>query len=354
MVDYIGKNCLNLVTQLFNEISANYGIEINDFSLKVRFGLHISNLITRSQNNYFNKNPLAQSFKSSCPLIYEIAVYTSSIIKKELGISINDDEIAYIAFHIGNAIEVSRTNKNKIKAVLFSPSYYDLNEQLVDKILNIFAKDLAIEDIITSESDLNYIDDLDLIISTVPIHITGIRTLQTLPLFNKTTQKQLQIEIDNLKLTKKKNIFKNQVEQFITEELFENIEFSLDKDSCLERLTNKVIRVGCVGSNYLEQINEREKISTTAFNNFAIPHTMKMTAKTSCLNILISKKGVIWGENKVQLVIMICFSQNDRSIFNDFFEQLTNILSEPTNIKLLIQQHSYYEFVNCLVNCFKA
>lgn len=353
IVDYIGENCLDLVDKIFNEINSNYGIEINDSDLKIRFGLHINNLITRSQNNYFSKNPLAQDFRSSCPLIYEVAVYASSIIKKELDITVNSDEIAYIAFHIGNAIEASRAIKNKINAVLLSPNYYDLNEQLVDKISCSFTDDLIIKDIITDEEELNYIDGLDLIISTVPIHLADIKTLQILPFFNKAIQKQLQIEINYLKQTKEKRIFRNHVKQFIIEDLFENTNISLDKNRCLERMTEKLISMKYVDNNYLEQVNKREKLSTTAFNNFAIPHTMKMTAKTTCLNILINKRGIEWGDNKVQLVIMICFSQNDRSIFNDFFEQLTNILSEPANVKLLTQQQSYSEFVDCLVNCFK-
>ena len=59
-------------------------------------------------------------------LIYDISVSLAATIKEKTGISINDDEIAYIAFHLGSALEAQKSLTEKITVALYCPSYYDM------------------------------------------------------------------------------------------------------------------------------------------------------------------------------------------------------------------------------------
>ena len=116
--EFVGKDCLDLVKQLIQDVSAFYYIDLSEQEFLIRFALHIRNLLVRSKNNYFSKNPLAQGIKTSCPMIYDVSVSLAGTIKEKTGVSINDDEIAYIAFHLGSTIEAQKSLTTKITAIL--------------------------------------------------------------------------------------------------------------------------------------------------------------------------------------------------------------------------------------------
>lgn len=167
--EFIGKDCLELVNQLILDINAFYYIDLSEQEFLIRFALHIRNLLVRSKNNYFSKNPLTEGIKTACPLIYDVSVSLAGTIKEKTGVSINDDEIAYIAFHLGSTLEAQKNLTAKITAALYCPNYYDMNLKITDTIKQYFANDLLITNILTDESEFDKIKETDLIITTIPI-----------------------------------------------------------------------------------------------------------------------------------------------------------------------------------------
>lgn len=84
------------------------------------FVLHINSLIKRSSLNIMIRNELVYNIKRNCPFIYEVAVYVSDELKKKYQIKISDDEIGFIAVHIGFAIENSTKQYEKLRAVILT------------------------------------------------------------------------------------------------------------------------------------------------------------------------------------------------------------------------------------------
>mgnify|MGYP003305645642 CR=1 FL=1 len=164
---FVGPKCYSLVDTLINEIDLHYGINLAEPEFFVRFSLHIHNLLIRAENHSFTKNPLVNDIKKSYPLIFDISVIAASIIYQKTGIKINDDEIAYIAFHLGNAIELQEKYSTKINTVLFCPRYYDFGVKLAKKVESSFRGQLLITNIITNEEDLSKVSQIDLVLSTM-------------------------------------------------------------------------------------------------------------------------------------------------------------------------------------------
>lgn len=98
-------------------------------------------------------------------------------------------------------------------------------------------------------------------------------------------------------------------------------------------MVKKLVKLDYVDTHFKDKVLEREKMSSTAFGNFAIPHAMKMHANKTGINILISENPISWNEHPVNLVIMMCFNKNERYIFNEIYDPITMILSEPENVK---------------------
>lgn len=349
--EFVGKECLDLVNLLIEDVNAFYYIDLSEPEFLIRFALHIRNLLVRSKNDYFSKNPLTESIKSSCPLIYDSSVNLAGIIKDNTGITINDDEIAYIAFHLGSTIEAQKNLTAKITAALYCPNYYDINQRMTDTLNQYFSNDLLVKYIVTGESELGSINNIDLIISTIPLSKSYMIPSVLINIFcNKKDQDLLKQKIDELHKEKAQKEFEKYLREMILPEFFERKDDLHTQMECIDYMYKKFKRKGYVNSSFKQEVLDREQISSTAFGNFAIPHAMKMYAKKTGINIIISNNPIPWNDRSVNLVIMMCFNKNERYMFNEIYEPITMILSESENVKKILTSKDYDEFIQNLVN----
>lgn len=348
---FVGKECLELVKELINDINAFYYIDLSEQEFLIRFALHIKNLLVRSKNNYFSKNPLTESIKLSCPLIYDASVNLARTIKSKTGISINDDEIAYIAFHLGSALETQKNLTSKVKAVLYCPNYYGINSRITDAIYNDFENDLLITNILTDESQIDKVNDIDLVITTIPLATPiQIPTIRINIILNDRDISNLRNRISEIQTQKKKNEFEKHLKELLSPELFERKNNLDTHEKCINYMVKKLVKLDYVDTHFKDEVLEREKMSSTAFGNFAIPHAMKMHANKTGINILISENPISWNEHPVNLVIMMCFNKNERYIFNEIYDPITMILSEPENVKKILHATDYDDFIKIMVS----
>jgi len=349
--EVIGKETFELVTKLIQEVNAYYYINLNDSDFMTRFSLHIKNLLIRSRNNLYSKNPLTNNIKRSCPLLYETAVTLAKHIHDVTGIAINDDEIAYIAFHLGGALETQRNLEDRVNCVLFCPTYYNTDEILTDSLNRNFQEQINIVDIITNENELKRINNADLILSTIPMSIKSIKIpFLSISLF--LSQKDINAifqKIDSIKKEKKKVIFLSHLNKILNPKFFRrNLSFTSENEA-IEYMCSILVAEEYVTETFIDEIKDRERMSSTAFNNLAIPHCMKMNAKKTGMFVIINEKPTQWGNNQVNLILMLSINRNDRNLFNEVFENLTMILTEPEAIKEVLNCETYDDFIQILV-----
>ncbi|WP_134168339.1 BglG family transcription antiterminator [Breznakia blatticola] len=349
--DLIEKDTLDLVNNLVDGVNAFYYINLKEPEFLTRFALHIRNLLVRAKFNYSSKNPLAAGIQYTCPLIYDAAIYMASGIEEATNIKINEDEIAYIAFHLGSALETQKAIQNKINALLYCPNYYDMNSKLVDSIHIEFSNYILIKNVVTSEAEIENYDMYDLVISTIPISgIIPIPTLIVSFMFNEKDRYAIRTKVNEILIAKKQSILRTHLKTIILDEMFETNKSLKTSDEVIHYLCDKAYKLDYVDETFEEQIQAREQMSSTAFNSFAIPHAMRMTAKKTGINILISPTGITWGDKVVNLVMMLSFNINERFIFNEIFDTITMILSEPENVKQIIQAKDADQFIELLVS----
>lgn len=348
--DVIGDECLELVNVLIRTVNESYYVDLSEPEFIVRFGIHIRNLLIRSRNNHFSKNPLTETIKTSFPLIYDISVLLASIIKEKTSISINEDEIAYIAFHLGSALETQKELHNKIIATLYCPNYYDFNSKIINTLNNHFSSDLLITDVVTDESSLNKLKNSDLLITSMPLN-----SILTIPCINvnlfitNNDINNIHNKIEEIKILKKRDKFNRSIRKIITPDLFTRVNNLTNENDTIDFMVSKLSELNFVDKSFKDEILQREKMSTTAFNGFALPHSMHMNAKKTGIYILISDSPISWYGKKVQLIIMLCFNRNDKLIFNEIFNPLTMILSESENMKEVLNCKNYDEFIGTVI-----
>ena len=346
---FIGRDCLTLVNELIISISQYYYINLCEEEFFIRFAIHVKNLIQRSKNNRLSKNPLTEEIKKSCPLIYDVSVHLSGIIQDKMDIVINDDEIAYIAFHLGSALEFQKKINDKVLVVLYCTNYYDTNTRLASIINKKFEDDLLITSIVT---DISYFDKsrYDFILSTVPIKISNLDNVNITHFLNDNDIEKIKEKISEIKISKRKNKFRYYLNKVITPSLFEKNDSLKNEDEAIKYMSNKMFDLGYVSDRFESEIYSRERISSTAFLDFAIPHSVKMNAYKTGINVIVSEKPISWWGQQVHIVLMMSFNISERYIFNEVFEPITMILTDKQVMNQIIKMSNYEEFINFLVD----
>lgn len=350
---FIGEDCYALVTSLISEINKLYYLDLNENEFFVRFALHIHNLLIRSNFNILSKNPLTKNIKESCPLIFDMSVTVASIINEKEQINLNDDEIGYIAFHLGSTIEMQKIFATRVSAVLFSQNYYDMNLKLSRKINEIFEDRLIITNLVGNENDLVKMDKNDLVITTIPLSYEVYKLFPVVNINVFLTDKDvtnIKKQLDKMEQDKKKKVFENNLRKITSKDIFDINHSFINKDDCIQYMCNKLVKMNYVEKTFKEEIYDRENLSSTAFGAFAIPHAIHMNAKKTGIYTLISKEPIHWDEHKVHIVLLMCFNATERKIFNDIFSMLATALGEPNCLKKLYQCTEYSEFIKIITS----
>lgn len=348
---YIGKDCLDLVNHLIATVQESYGINLNEPEFFIRFALHIHNLLRRATNDAFCKNPLVTEIRQTCPLIYDVSVQLSGIIRDKTGISIDEDEIAYIALHLGGALETQKELLSRMSAILYCPSYYNMDSSLADRLSHRLGGKILLQNVCTRERELESIPASQLVISTVRLHeVYDFPLVVISPFLTNTDCISINRKVEELNLAAKKARIREELQKLVTAELFERGSGIPDRDAAIHYICGRLYDLGYTEKDYEKGIFERESMSSTAIGQFAMPHQLRMVyALHSGMFVYQSRTPIQWNDTSVKLVIMLCFSRDERKIFYDIFEPLSILLLDSNNVKALLNCADYNEFIDYLV-----
>ena len=93
-------------------------------------------------------------------------------------------------------------------------------------------------------------------------------------------------------------------------------------------------------------------MSSTAFtDNLAVPHAMSMTARRTSIAIAVNDTPMDWGENRVNVVALIAFSESGRRTFQSVFDQFVEVFADRADVQRLIKRSvDFASFIDELVH----
>ena len=242
-----------------------------------------------------------------------------------------------------------KEQKYKINCCLLSPIYYNMNKDILKKLNNLFSDDLSIENVIVHEHDLKNIKP-ELIISTVPLkRIPAIPNVRINPFIGEKDKQLINKAIRDIKHQREIQLFKTNLENITNPDLFFLQTKQISKETVLKILCNALEKQGFCQSNYLAHIQKREQLSSTAFGKVAIPHSIKMIGQKTGMAILINPNGIQWGNSIVNIVLMLCIQSNDKKLFHEIFNQLSEILTNEHLNQKLATSNDFHEFTEKLL-----
>jgi lichenan operon transcriptional antiterminator len=350
----IGENVTRLVKTMQQRAGEMFNISLTNPEFTVRFALHVKNLLIRLENKIRLRNPQASMIKNSYPFIYDVSVYMACIITDETGYALNEDEIAYIALHLGVLIEENKSIKNEVRAILLAPQFFYNPMDLAEKYAKIFENSLIITGVVTSEDDLESYSDYDLIISTVPltsftgkpfIQVTGRLENKDIPAVHGRIADILK---DHIKVK-----VEAKLKQLFREELFYVDRGFRDQNDALTVMADDLAAEGYVDADFKEKLFRREKVSSSAYSNIAMPHPLEMCAFTSVIGVSLHPHGIAWNGKKVNIVFLLAINSRDHLFFKDIFDFITEVISDEHNLKMILGAKTFTQFIDMLVSFAK-
>lgn len=340
----VGDNIYKKATKLVELISKNYMIDLMTESFLTPFSLHLKGLISRLRNNTFNKNPMIDNIKQNCPIIYEIAIFISLQLSKELDTKIEEDEVAYIALHVGSEIERQKKNNGKVKCVVYSPDYMNLREHIEQFLLFNYSNDLTII------SSINYphqmIDlSFDLLITTLEVEPSTEYTIFNISPFNfEKSKTKLYHVIEQIQMISNQNILKLNFDNYFSKEMFYHDPPFSDKNELLHEVCQNMVKLGVVNPSFEQHVLEREYMSSTVFGNIAIPHSVHMEAIKTCIVVIVSKEGIVWNGQRVHIVLLTAINTLDRRNFRIIYEALLELFEQHNGSQVVADVNTFQKF----------
>lgn len=346
---YIEKKYIDMAHELIHSVEDCYLLDPFTEEFICKFTIHVKNLFNRIENNYFAKNPLTAKIKATYPLIYDIAVFIAQQFKERYDIILTEDEIAFISFHIGSYFENNVQSKNKISVLFLYADYYSIHKKTLDKISSKFIDKINIKYALSINNYNPNFVHADLIISTVEIPF-NLPSVVINPFLTDKDITKISNKIDKLIAERTNNKLKSTILDLFNKKLFFQSMILDDKDKIIEKLCSNAIENNFADSSFLRDVFEREKMSSTAFQNVAVPHSLGNNAKRSFISVALFKEPIVWDTKEIQMVILIGVHSDTRNVFSQIFDGLVEIVSEPKYLNELILSSSYEEFINKLIN----
>lgn len=349
---YVDKIHISLTQKILHDLRENYCLDNFSDEFVVNFTIHISNLFSRLSNHMYTKNPLAKDFKEQYPLIYDMATFVIKEIHDIQPFQVNDDEIAFIGFHIGSYLEKNSTLKEKINCCFLYTDYHDIYLTALEKI-NTQLNSLVLISSVVSVKDASQIPkDTELIISSAGKSIeTNTPHVDISILVSTNDIHNIRKKAEKIFLKKRHLLTKNILDLFIGEQLFKKDVYFENEFDMIYGLGKECIKMNLCDEEYIQNIIDREKISSTSFKNgVAIPHSLKATAKQSFLYIISNTEAMKWGDHYVNIIVMIGISTHDRQEFKTIFDTLIQLLYEVDNVRKLTTCNDYTSLLDTLLS----
>lgn len=348
--DLINQSDIELAQAIVAKLEQVYHLEPFDYEFLTHIAIHLHGILQRVPNGVFAKNPLSNRIKETYPLVYDMAAFFATEITAKTGLSLNEDEVSFLAFHIGAYFDREKPESESVSCAFLYLDYHDLHRQSINRIQTEFGRNLSIDTVmpVTSCNPVELSNEL--IITPVEINSphSG-RTVIVNPILTNTDMDAIKKATDAILARRRGTQAFGLIKRFLVKSLFHEELYAATKEELIRTIVKTCSSVGFCEENYAKEVLEREVLSPTAFSNrVAMPHSMSASTERSFLSVVINQKPMDWDGQKVNIIMLMGLSEHDRASFRILFDSLIQVLSEPANVTRLIKSKNYEEFSELL------
>lgn len=338
------EKIIEMIMFALDKIKIELNLDLkNDKELIIALSLHLKPAINRYKFGMNIRNPMLEAIKKNYPLAFEAGIVAGLAIEKQTGTKMNENEVGYLALHLGAAIERQKLKSGPKRCIIVCASGLGTAQLIYYKLRKQFGEIL---DVVGTTEYYNLkqynLSDIDFIVSSIPIQAElPVPVVEINAILG---------ENDLVKIEKLLADQTSEVEQYFRSELMFLGEDFTSKEAVLEFLQEKLVEMELVEPTFLEAVYEREKVAPTAFGNLvALPHPITPKSYQTFLTICTLKKPIQWNEKLVQFICIINVKKNSQEDLQSMYELLGKIIDSSSIVQKLIKAKDYHEFMRILV-----
>ncbi len=342
-----------LLDHIRARVSSEYAVDLSDGEFGVRFSLHLENLLARGESDVVLRNPQFDLIKNAYPYVYEIAVFIAEIIQSDTGLMVSEDEIAFIALHVGCFIEEQASRGNKLRAFVVSPRYNARSTSLAELLSDYFAQDLCIDAVVEEPDEIRNASQVDIIISTQELRGRfAAPVVKVSPFLGEVDRALIRTRIDAIRAAARRRAMERNLYAFFRSDLFFIDTPFKDEHDVIEAMGGTLVEREFAFPDFKERLYAREAISSSVYRDIALPHPIDMDGIKTAVAVSLHPDPISWMGSPVHAVFMLCVTREDRSFFREVFEFVAHVLNEPTSVQTVSRARTFEEFVEMLLRYY--
>lgn len=300
--------------------------------------IHLEAAVKRMSYGFHIANPMLQDIKKLYPYLFSMVVFAAHDISEQYDLHITEEEAAYLVLHFQASVERMEKQREPQRVLVVCHMGLGMSRLLQAKLEQQY-KELSIIDCIAANELTDFLkqEEIDFIISTVPLRAGDIPHLVISPLLNAEDKGKLEqfIQADQAPETVKQY---PTLYHFIKNGLFQRNLAMEHPFQVVERLSEQLVHLQLVEEAFTHSALIRERTSYTAIGGaIAIPHAKPATVRQSTVSMAILKEAMEWGSEQVSIVFLLAINEEDLEVTEDLLKEISNLSEDPPFIEKLLE-----------------
>lgn len=299
----------SLVDYILSYINTHYNFNLqNDPQLHADLLTHIKTMITRVRYQIQIPNPLLSNIKQHYPMAWDVTLAAVSSWGKYSPYTISENEIGFLVLHIGVGLERHyNVGYQRHPQILLVCDTGNSTVRMIEAMLLRKYPQIVVSDTISlREYELKESVEEDFVISTVRLSDKDKPVVVMSPF---PTEYQLE-QIGKLVLLDRTRPY--MLERFFDASHFLILDRPMDRSELFRQLCDRLEDEGMVDETFYPSVEEREAIvSTMLGEGIALPHSLGLLAKKTCVYTVLAPEGIAWGDETAYVIFLLAISKTE-------------------------------------------
>ncbi|WP_026771980.1 BglG family transcription antiterminator [Sediminibacillus terrae] len=332
-----------VVMSILDRIEEKLALGIKqDQELIISLGLHLKPAINRYKYGMNIRNPMLEDIKSNYPLAFEAGLIAGLVLEEYTDAKIDENEIGYLALHIGAAIERQKLKTGPKRCLVVCASGMGSAQLLFYKLKSQFGEKLDVVGT-TEYYRLNQasFQDIDFIVSSIPIsEQLPVPVIEVNTILGDADLKKIETFVADPK---------HSIADYFKQDLvFLQKDFA-SKQEVLEFFADTLTEKKLVDGTFLAAVEEREAVAPTAFGNLvAVPHPITPQSNQTFLAFCTLNRAIDWSGKRVQFVCLLSVEKDSTADLQSMYDLLGRVIDDPAIVQKLVKARDYKAFIDVL------
>lgn len=336
------------IDAMLSLVAQDYGIDLrHDPTLRQNLMSHLALILKDKSRSSTRVNPMISTIRQSFPLAYEAAMTCAGDALRSCGLSLSEDEMGYIALHIGAAMERRHsTMRRRRRVALVCDSRPSAAEMLSVRMGMLFGQDIEIAWTGPLNKwlslDADTMGSLDCAVSTTALPHCPVPSVTVgfdLPQADVKAVSRLLEGLNGRGGAEFSSLF--DMSFFAVEDE------PREKDELLAQMCAELHDAGMAEEDLLPLVLEREALADTSLNaDLAIPHPIRPCCSHTGISVRVMRRPLAWSADHeaVRIVFLLFIKPGDVDRIEPLFNLLVKIADNASLRRAIIRAESFEEF----------